>query len=663
MKKLLLAIFCIFIASGTLFAAGTCWNGGYSGTAPWTVLDGEGGSPSAAQADVSYCVNTVAAASDVVSITATGTVTYTTTLTMTKGVKLIGPGALNLTIKNGTSSNAIIYSPTINTNDYFRLSGFTFDLNGKSSAFLMLSTFNAPFTPPNRVRVDHNTFINSVNTGGKGIWNTTAYYGVIDNNTFSGILFPITSDSGTGIDNWWSVDGSGEQDTFVLGSEKYMYIEDNNFINSYTITNGQNSARYVLRYNSMTCGGACGPAELHGHQSGGGGMDSCFGAELYGNHVEGNGYSMQSFFQLRSGQSRIFYNSSNTSSGNAPGVNAYIGTTWGPIPAHRQDEKITHNTYVWRNREDRNGALFKTSATGDSTISSDGFVFTNGSPDTITDTNNSFVSTLYSFQPTGTISNDTIWIVGARTSAGLFTVSGTQHVTTEDARGKSVTLNGGITGGTTVNSPRSGVHIFYDNGAYTGQPSSPGVGCGTELPATCTANEGYWVTGAGQSGTCTDLTGYTGKDHTSNIAGKLYKCVSTNTWSVDDDGITYTPYTYPHPLRDETADETAPELAEITAVSTPSSNQSAQYVFSSTETGTIAYGGDCGDGSPTVVTSTNTTVVWNLPAGTYSNCTITVTDSALNASTPLAVTEFVITPTAGIPMVGGGGMSFSGSLP
>jgi len=92
------------------------------------------------------------------------------------------------------------------------------------------------------------------------------------------------------------------------------------------------------------------------------------------------------------------------------------------------------------------------------------------------------------------------------------------------------------------------------------------------------------------------------------------------------------------------ADSTAPTLAEVTPVTTPSSNQAPQYVFSSDEAGTITYGGTCGNGSLSTAIVGNNTTAWNLGIGTYSNCTITVTDAASNASTPLAITEFVITP-------------------
>ena len=91
----------------------------------------------------------------------------------------------------------------------------------------------------------------------------------------------------------------------------------------------------------------------------------------------------------------------------------------------------------------------------------------------------------------------------------------------------------------------------------------------------------------------------------------------------------------------QSGDSTAPTLAEVTPVTTPSQNMNPSYVFSSDEAGSITYGGTCGTGSLANAIAGNNTVTWTLAVGTYSNCTITVNDGA-NSSDPLAVTEFVI---------------------
>jgi|APSaa5957512535_1039671.scaffolds.fasta_scaffold24066_1 hypothetical protein len=95
-----------------------------------------------------------------------------------------------------------------------------------------------------------------------------------------------------------------------------------------------------------------------------------------------------------------------------------------------------------------------------------------------------------------------------------------------------------------------------------------------------------------------------------------------------------------------TTDTTAATLAEVTAVTTPTNDTTPDYTFSSSEAGTITYGGSCSS-STTSATSGNNTITFNaLAAGTYSNCTITVTDSAGNASSTLSVNTFVVDTTA-----------------
>jgi len=57
-------------------------------------------------------------------------------------------------------------------------------------------------------------------------------------------------------------------------------------------------------------------------------------------------------------------------------------------------------------------------------------------------------------------------------------------------------------------------------------------------PTTCTTGVGYWATDQGSWNTTagSNPASYSGQ-------GKFYTCTATNTW-----GLTYTPYTYPHPL-------------------------------------------------------------------------------------------------------------------
>lgn len=71
---------------------------------------------------------------------------------------------------------------------------------------------------------------------------------------------------------------------------------------------------------------------------------------------------------------------------------------------------------------------------------------------------------------------------------------------------------------------------------------SSGVGCGTvaSLSAACTKGVAYWVTDQ----SCSSLAGLVGPNPETPIAGTLYQCTATDIWAA-----TYTPFTYPHPLR------------------------------------------------------------------------------------------------------------------
>jgi hypothetical protein len=94
------------------------------------------------------------------------------------------------------------------------------------------------------------------------------------------------------------------------------------------------------------------------------------------------------------------------------------------------------------------------------------------------------------------------------------------------------------------------------------------------------------------------------------------------------------------------ADSQAPTLAEVTPVTTPSNDTTPSYTFSTDEAGTITYGGSCSSATTNATLGNNTITFNALGEGTYSNCTVTVTDANANASSPLSVTAFTIDVTA-----------------
>lgn len=98
-----------------------------------------------------------------------------------------------------------------------------------------------------------------------------------------------------------------------------------------------------------------------------------------------------------------------------------------------------------------------------------------------------------------------------------------------------------------------------------------------------------------------------------------------------------------------TVDTLAPVLGQVTAVSTLTNDSTPSYTLSTNEAGTLLVGGSCGSDSEGAVSSGNVTINLTqtdnstpLTAGTYSDCTVTVTDSSGNTSSQLSISSFTL---------------------
>jgi hypothetical protein len=91
-------------------------------------------------------------------------------------------------------------------------------------------------------------------------------------------------------------------------------------------------------------------------------------------------------------------------------------------------------------------------------------------------------------------------------------------------------------------------------------------------------------------------------------------------------------------------DSTAATLTEVTAVTTPTYDTTPDYIFYSSKAGTISYGGSCSSSTTSAVSGNNTITLNTLSLGTYSDCTVTVTDSASNSVT-LNMSSIVVIPS------------------
>jgi len=98
---------------------------------------------------------------------------------------------------------------------------------------------------------------------------------------------------------------------------------------------------------------------------------------------------------------------------------------------------------------------------------------------------------------------------------------------------------------------------------------------------------------------------------------------------------------------DEYVDITPPTLTEITPISTPSTDTTPSYVFSSTESGTLLYAGSCTLDSTSISSGTNTITFNTLAVGTYTDCMISVLDSWGNNSATTTLSSFTIYRSSG----------------
>lgn len=89
-------------------------------------------------------------------------------------------------------------------------------------------------------------------------------------------------------------------------------------------------------------------------------------------------------------------------------------------------------------------------------------------------------------------------------------------------------------------------------------------------------------------------------------------------------------------------DTTAPVAAQVTSITTYTSDNTPNYTFSSTEVGTITYGGDCSSATTSASVGNNTITFTTLADGLHNNCTIKVTDISSNQSNTLSISSFTV---------------------
>jgi len=215
------------------------------------------GAKSVSFADVSAAVG-LAKDGDIVTIPP-GTAAWTSTLSITKGITLIGAGS-DITIildnvpMNSTTGSAIVINTTLVAGQTFRVSGLTVKYGTRTAKPISGAVINAQGTCL-AYRIDHIHFDQPYD---KGIHIGGWTYGVIDHclfdtrgGGFGSILVQHTNWGGS-TNNFG--DGSWTEPAY-FGSEKFIFIEDSTFNNHGTEqTNGIDcyaGGRYVARHNTF----------------------------------------------------------------------------------------------------------------------------------------------------------------------------------------------------------------------------------------------------------------------------------------------------------------------------------------------------------------------------------------------------------------------------
>jgi len=405
-------------------------------------------------ANVSAAVATASSGDTV--IVPSGNCTWSSALTITKGIILQGAGVGSTVITANTGGTYLVtYEPSNpSLNETFRLTGFEFNLQSATPGWHLRNSTTYPLT---KVRLDNNKWTNCSYSNPFQV--EGAVWGVIDSNTFSG--YPH-------IDNYGYEQSDGQfmwqNFTFSFGSINNMYYEGNTFNTADTIFSGGAAGRYVFRYNTVnTTAGLWPMLDAHGNM-GSGDRYATMGVEVYGNLSSGGDSRV---LDHRGGMALAFYNYVTGGGMDLQVREEHCDSLNPPATASDGEPQHVSSSYYWNNRDAASGLVY---------------------------------FNLYE------------------------NLCGTYHIAPN-------------------------VDYWDFKTSFNG---TQGTGCGTlaSRPATCTTGVGYWAT----TQSCSTVPSASiGVNPTTPLSGTLYKCTSTNTWTAY-----YTPYTYPHPLRQAGGDTYSP---------------------------------------------------------------------------------------------------------
>lgn len=254
---------------------------------------------SSSYADVNTAVNVTAARGDTVTVPAGGgTVTWGSTLVITKGVILQGPGRDSLVVTRAGKAVSIQPDATAIANEErIEVSGFTFD--GNNSALNIIEVVGAGISaakPFKNLVIGSNRLKNSgtVTSGSGAVSVTGQVRGVIYGNIFDrvNVVAKILGNDST---NEWK---NSAYFPFAYGTVDNLFFESNSVTYSSAFSGADpgwteigQSGRFVIRYCNWEMDNAANATELfdiHGFQNWPGGMPGQTGTmlvEYYGNTI------------------------------------------------------------------------------------------------------------------------------------------------------------------------------------------------------------------------------------------------------------------------------------------------------------------------------------------------------------------------------------------
>jgi len=95
--------------------------------------------------------------------------------------------------------------------------------------------------------------------------------------------------------------------------------------------------------------------------------------------------------------------------------------------------------------------------------------------------------------------------------------------------------------------------------------------------------------------------------------------------------------------------DTTPPVISGSTITTPPNDNTPDIIITSSEAGTITYGGSCSSSTTSAIAGSITVTFNTLSDGIHADCTIKVTDSAGNASNTLTITSFTVQTISTLP--------------